>query len=94
MQLKIYKFALDTSKDLEDFKFMKVKMKYICLGNLKKPVYEIPEEYCNFAGVINILNDIISKIKSEKFDPEPKNYSSCLNCVFKVLCPKYYGQKN
>jgi len=94
MQLKIYKFALDTSKDLEDFKFMKVKMKYICLGNLKKPVYEIPEEYCNFAGVINILNDIISKIKSEKFDPEPKNYSSCLNCVFKVLCPKYYGQEN
>ncbi len=94
LQLKIYRTALDISRDLEAFKSMNIKMKYISLGNLKKQVYEIPGEYYSSGEVISILSDIISRIKSEKFDPEPRNYISCLNCGFKILCPKYYGQKN
>jgi len=91
LQLKVYRMALEASKDLKDFKFMNVKMKYICLGNLKKPVYVVPEEYYRYSEILDILNKSILKIKDEKFNPEPESYNSCLNCGFKVLCPKYYG---
>ncbi len=91
LQLKVYRMALEISKDLEDFKFMNVKMKYICLGNIKKPVYTVPDEYYSYDKVAGILSESILKIRGEEFKPRPNNYNSCLNCGFKILCPKYYG---
>jgi DNA helicase II / ATP-dependent DNA helicase PcrA len=91
LQLKVYRMALEMSKDLKDFRSMNSVMKYICLGNLKKPLYIVPGDYYDRNKIRWILNKSISRIKKEKFDPEPKNYSSCLNCGFKILCPKYYG---
>jgi CRISPR/Cas system-associated exonuclease Cas4 (RecB family) len=91
LQLKTYRMAMDVSEDLKDFRGMNVRMKYICLGNLKKPVYLVPDEYYNRDEVGRRLSESISKIKREEFKAKPKNYNSCTNCGFKILCPKYYG---
>ncbi len=91
LQLKLYRMALELSEDLKELKHMNVEMKYICLGNLEKTVSILPPEYYDFDEVKNILKESIIIIKSGKFSPEPKNYNSCLNCGFKVLCPRYYG---
>jgi CRISPR/Cas system-associated exonuclease Cas4 (RecB family) len=91
LQLKTYRMAVDVSEDLEDFKSMNVKMKYICLGNLKKPVYIVPEEYYNRDEISHRLGESISGIKKEEFKAKPRNYNSCINCGFKILCPRYYG---
>ncbi|MEA2016310.1 MAG: ATP-dependent DNA helicase [Actinomycetota bacterium] len=91
LQLKLYRTALELSDDLKKLRSMNVEMKYICLGNLKKPVSVMPADYYNLNEVKNILKENIAKIKSGRFSPEPKSSNSCLNCGFKVLCPKYYG---
>ncbi len=94
LQLKLYRMALDLSDDLKEFRGKNVKMKYISLGNIKKPVSTLPDEYYDSGALKEILKENISKIKIGKFGPEPKDYNSCLNCGFKVLCPDYYGKKD
>lgn len=91
LQLKVYRMALEISKDLKNFRSMNAVMKYICLGNLKKPLYTVPGDYYDRNKIRRILNKSISSIKKEKFNPEPASYISCLSCGFKILCPKYYG---
>jgi len=91
LQLKMYRLALSLGKDFGDFKSMGVKMKYIFPGDLKKPVAVVADEYYESNEIKDILRDSIAKIKKEEFNAIPKNYNACLNCGFKVLCPKYYG---
>lgn len=91
LQLKVYRMALRLSTDLKDFKSIDVVMKYIFPADLKKPVSIVPEEYCVGDEIINTLKENIIRIKSENFGPNPKDYNSCSNCGFKVLCPRYYG---
>ena len=91
LQLKTYRMAVDVSEDLIDFKSMNVKMKYICLGNLRKSLYIVPEEYYSRDEISHRLGESISAIKKEEFKAKPRNYNSCTNCGFKILCPRYYG---
>jgi superfamily I DNA/RNA helicase/CRISPR/Cas system-associated exonuclease Cas4 (RecB family) len=91
LQLKTYRMAVDVSEDLIDFKSMNVKMKYICLGNLRKSLYIVPEEYYSRDEISHRLGESISAIKKEEFKAKPGNYNSCTNCGFKILCPRYYG---
>jgi len=94
LQLKMYRLALNMSDDLKDLKHMGLKMKYIFPGDLKNTVMVMPDEYYKEGDVKKILRESIAKIREEEFDARPKNYNSCLNCGFKVLCPKYYGQRD
>jgi len=94
LQLKLYRMAFDLSDDLKELRNKNMEMRYISLGNLKKPVSTLPGEYYDFDEIKKILTENIARIKNEKFSPEPGNYNSCLNCKFKVLCPNYYGRKD
>jgi superfamily I DNA/RNA helicase/CRISPR/Cas system-associated exonuclease Cas4 (RecB family) len=94
LQLKLYRLALDISEDLRDFKYMGVKMKYIFPADLKKTVLVMPDEYYKEDEVKDTISGIITKIREEKFSTGPGNYNSCLNCGFKVLCPRYYGKRD
>ncbi len=94
LQLKIYRLAVDLSEDLRPLRNKETKMKYVCLGNTKKTVSEMPGEHYRQDGIIQILKEVLSSIKKERFEPVPESYMSCRNCLFKILCPKYYGPEN
>ncbi len=94
LQLKIYRLAVDLSEDLAPFRDRDTRMKYICLGSAKKAINEMAGEYFRKDEVIKTLKELIQNIKNERFEPVPGSYMSCLNCLFKILCPKYYGPKN
>lgn len=92
LQLKIYRLAVDLSKNLSPFRNRDTRMKYISLGNTKKTVAEMDGIYYRKDEVVKTLKEIILNIKKERFEPRPGNYMSCMNCLFKILCPKYYGE--
>ncbi len=92
LQLKIYRLAVDLSKNLSPFRNKDTRMKYISLGNTKKTVTEMDGIYYRKDEVVKTLKEIILNIKNERFEPVPGNYMSCMNCLFKILCPKYYGE--
>ena len=94
LQLKIYRLAVDLSEDLRSFRNKDTRMKYICLGNTKKTISGLPEEHYRQGEIMQILEDVISCIKKERFEPVPESFMSCRNCLFKILCPKYYGPQN
>ena len=93
IQLKFYKLALDSDKNLKKLKQGRVIMKYLVLGDDKKTEYILPEDHYNREEVESILNNLTGEIKKEIFNPLPGKYMSCKYCDYKILCPRFYGYK-
>ncbi|MFO7928711.1 MAG: ATP-dependent DNA helicase [Candidatus Humimicrobiaceae bacterium] len=90
IQLKVYRMASKLSKDLNFLKNGNIKLKYICLGDDKKTVFEVPSGTYDENDLRKRIKLIIKDIKGENFNPQ-KGYLSCFNCDYKILCSKYYG---
>ena len=91
MQLKLYRLAIELSKDLSFLKSKNYILKYIFLGALKNPIFEITEENYDLRQFSKLILNLITKIRKEEFTPNPERYISCMNCDYKILCTKYYG---
>jgi|GEM_PF-988497 len=93
IQLRFYRLAFDSDKDLKNLKQGRVIMKYLILGDDKKTEYILPEDHYDKEEIESILNKLTGKIKKEMFDPSPGNYMLCRYCDYKLLCPRFYGYK-
>jgi DNA helicase-2/ATP-dependent DNA helicase PcrA len=91
IQLKLYRLAIELSKDLSFLKSKNYILKYIFLGALKNPISEITEENYDLKQFSKLMLNLITKIRKEEFAPNPESYISCMNCDYKILCKKYYG---
>lgn len=89
IQLKLYRLAIDLSENLSFLKHKNYQLKYIFLGEDKKPVLMLPEEYYKEKDFLNFLNEMILETKSEKYEPDPDNHLSCSGCSYKIICPKF-----
>jgi RecB family exonuclease len=89
IQLKLYRLAIDLSENLSFLKYKNYQLKYIFLGEDKKPVLMLPEEYYNEKDFLNLLNEMILETKSEKYEPDPGSHLSCSGCSYKIICPKF-----
>jgi DNA helicase-2/ATP-dependent DNA helicase PcrA len=92
IQLKLYRLAIELSKDLSFLKSKNYILKYFFLGALKNPISEITEENYDLKQFSKLILNLITKIRKEEFAPNPESYISCMNCDYKILCKKYYGR--
>lgn len=93
MQLRFYRLALDSDKNLKELKKGKVLLKYLSLGDDRKTEYMMPEGHYNKEETKILINELAGKIKKEKFIPAPGSYMSCRYCDCKILCPRFYGSE-
>ncbi len=91
IQLKTYRMAVDHSPDLSSLKDKKIRLKYISLGS-SKPVAELPSGYYKEEELKTLIMGLIEGIQKEDFFAK-EGYYSCLNCDFKILCERFYGQR-
>jgi DNA helicase-2/ATP-dependent DNA helicase PcrA len=91
IQLRFYKLALDSDRNLKKFKQGRVILKYLILGDNKKTEYTLPEDHYDKKDIESVLGELIRKIKKESFSPLPGKYMSCRYCDYKTLCPRFYG---
>jgi len=89
IQLKLYNLAIESSNDLMFLKDKKRVLKYIFLGEDKDPVITIPESYCQTENFGEFVKNLISNIKSEKFEAEPESSFLCSECDYKIICTRY-----
>ena len=67
-----------------------VKLLFGRKANFFEGIERVPEEP---DGYIVLESSRAEEIKLEKFWPRPRNFMSCRNCDYKILCPKYYGAR-
>jgi superfamily I DNA/RNA helicase/CRISPR/Cas system-associated exonuclease Cas4 (RecB family) len=91
LQLKLYRFAVEGR--IKDYGASGIIMKYINLGAEKNAEYFIPDNYYDSAEVEENIKSITSKILNEDFRNNPKNYMSCKDCEYKLICPGFYGNE-
>ncbi len=91
LQLKLYRLAIERGK--KDYGDKRIIMKYINLGEEKNAEYFVPDNYYEGAEVEKIVKSLTSKILNEDFRNNPKNFMSCKNCEYKLICPEFYGNE-
>jgi DNA helicase II / ATP-dependent DNA helicase PcrA len=89
LQLKLYRLAIE--KDKKNYGDMRIIMKYINLGEEKNAEYLVPDNYYESREVDRMIKRLASKILNEDFKNNPKNFMSCKNCDYKLICPGFYG---
>ncbi|MDD3520180.1 MAG: ATP-dependent DNA helicase [Actinomycetota bacterium] len=97
LQLKIYYLAMKRSDSLKqvipDIKKRIIVPRYYVIGSDKDNFFTVNITEKIEEKTIEKILDIISNIKKEKFEINPRNYFSCKSCEYKIFCTKYYGEQ-
>ncbi|HHT78714.1 MAG TPA: PD-(D/E)XK nuclease family protein, partial [Actinobacteria bacterium] len=96
LQLKIYYLAIKKSNSiaelLPDIRNRTILPRYYVIGLEKYNFFTVTVHEKTEEMVTEKILSIISNIKKEKFDINPRNYFSCSSCEYKIFCEKYYGE--
>jgi len=87
IQLRLYRFAVDLSSEMEFIKNKKYLLKYVFLGDERNQIYKLPDGFYDFENFAIFLKSITESIKKENFEPEPLSSYSCIDCDFRIVCP-------
>lgn len=86
MQLRIYRAAADLCSDFEEIRRKEFLLKYVFLGDEKKQENELPEDFYDPDDILARLDEVISNIKKESFEPLPPESYACRDCQMKIMC--------
>ncbi|MBU2598319.1 MAG: PD-(D/E)XK nuclease family protein, partial [Actinobacteria bacterium] len=92
LQLGIYLLASLLSTQLGDIKGNVKRMYYFYIPkeNITIREQDVSEE--RIANIKIEVKDIISEILKEKFPVNPRDFSICGFCDYKLICSRFYGQ--
>ncbi len=96
LQLKIYFLAMKKSNNIfkliPDIENRIIIPRYYVIGNEQDNFFTVNISEKTEEIITEKILNIISSIKEEKFDINPRNYFSCKSCEYKIFCEKYYGE--
>ena len=94
LQLKLYRLAVERKSlnSSENIIPKGIELKYYYFYSKTNPVSIVSGKYYNENYIVSKIREITKKIQKEQFICKPRDFSSCMYCDYKILCPRYYAK--